>query len=90
MNTSQSEELQYFVFDYRSIFKKKQAQNGNQFPSVFERNYRLRLLEIVFQGVKISKFSGGAYTQVILVDSRFDKVLGLDIQQSTLEFSLPH
>ena len=29
-------------------------------PSIFHRNYRLGSLEMVFQDIKISKFSGGA------------------------------
>ena len=30
-------------------------------PGIFHRNYRLGLLEMVFQDIKISKFLGGAY-----------------------------
>ena len=36
MNTSQSEELRYFVFHYRAaFFNRKQAQNDDQFTEHF-------------------------------------------------------
>ena len=45
---------------------------------VFDRNDRLRELEIVFQDIKISKFSQEACPQNSLVKSRFSEVLRLD------------
>ena len=48
-------------------------------PSIFDKNYRLGLLEMVFQDVKISKFSGAACPQSSpLVKSRFGEVLSFD------------
>ena len=47
-------------------------------PSIFDRNYRLGLLEMVFQDIKISKFPGEACLQTPLVKSRFGEVLTLD------------
>ena len=47
-------------------------------PSIFDGNYRLRLLEMVFQDIKISKFSGVAWPQTPLVKSRFSKAHKLD------------
>ena len=43
-------------------------------PSIFNRNYHLRLLEMVFQDVKISKFPVGACPKAPLVKSQFGKV----------------
>ena len=47
-------------------------------PSLFDRNIRLRVLEMVFQGLQISKFSGGTCPQTPLEARAFGKVHRLD------------
>ena len=46
-------------------------------PIIFEGNCHLELLDMVFQDIKISKFSRGACPQTILVKSRFSEVVRL-------------
>ena len=79
MNMSRSKELQYYVFHYSSIFNKKNKRKMTiNLTSIFRRNYRLGLLEMVFQDINISKFSGGACPQTPLVKYRLGQVLRLD------------
>ena len=47
-------------------------------PSIFHRNYRLESLEMVFEDIKISIFSGGTCPQTPLVKYRFGEFLRLD------------
>ena len=47
-------------------------------PSIFQRNYRPRSLEIGFQDIKVSKFSEGASLHTPLLKYRFGEVLWLD------------
>ena len=48
-------------------------------PSIFHWDYLLRLLEMVFQDIEISKFSGETCPQLPpFVTYRFDEILRLD------------
>ena len=47
-------------------------------PIILDRNCRLGFLEMLFQDIKISKFSVGAFPQVPLVKFRFSDFLRLD------------
>ena len=71
MNMSQSEELRYFALHYGSNCYQKQWLNDDQFKCIFHRNYRLGLVEMAFQNIKYSKFSGEACTQIPLDKYRF-------------------
>ena len=50
-------------------------------PSIVHRNCRLGLLEMVFQDIKILKFSRRACPLTYQVNSRFDHILRLDSLQ---------
>ena len=53
-------------------------------PSIVDRNCRLGLLEMVFQVIKILKFSKRACSLTYRVKFRFDKSLRLDSLQQCI------
>ena len=85
MNTSQSEELRYFVFiTEQRFFIENKPKVTIDLPRMFGGNCGLGLLEKVFQDSKILRFSGGACPRLpSLVKIRFGKVYGLDSQTTS-------